>query len=183
MSNNKSNGYLEAGKIVSTHSFRGEVKILCWCDTPEFLAKFKTLYLDDKGVNKLTVKEARIFKNMLIAAFAESTTEDDAIKLKNKTVYIKKDDAELEDGAFFVQDLLGLPVYDFENASIKYGELADIFNNGASDIYVIRTEAVAEKSGKNKEVLVPNVPAFVKKVSLHEGIFITPIEGMFSEQT
>ena len=34
--------YLEAGKIVSTHGVRGEVKVLPWADSPEFLLKFKT---------------------------------------------------------------------------------------------------------------------------------------------
>ena len=37
--------YLEAGKIVSTHGIRGEVKVLPWADSPEFLTRFKTFYL------------------------------------------------------------------------------------------------------------------------------------------
>ena len=37
--------YLEAGKIVSTHGIKGEVKVLPWADSPEFLTKFKTFYL------------------------------------------------------------------------------------------------------------------------------------------
>ena len=35
--------YLEAGKIVNTHGVRGEVKIMPWADSPEFLQKIKTL--------------------------------------------------------------------------------------------------------------------------------------------
>ena len=37
--------YLETGKIVSTHGVKGEVKVLPWADSPEFLLKFKTFYL------------------------------------------------------------------------------------------------------------------------------------------
>ena len=37
--------YLETGKIVSTHGVRGEVKVLPWADSPDFLTKFKTFYL------------------------------------------------------------------------------------------------------------------------------------------
>ena len=37
--------YLEAGKIVSTHGIKGEVKVLPWADSPEFLTRFKTFYL------------------------------------------------------------------------------------------------------------------------------------------
>ena len=172
MENN--NKYLEAGKIINTHSFKGEVKIQSWCDTPEFLTQFKEVFLDDKGESKLTVKKIRATNNLLICAFEEVETEEAAIKLKNKIIYVNRDDAALEEGAFFIQDLIGLKVFDFNDRSVKYGELADIFSNGANDIYVIKTE-----KDKNSEVLVPNVSAFVKKVSLEDGIFITPIEGMF----
>ena len=41
--------YLEIGKITSTHGIKGEMRVQPWCDTPEFMKKFKTLYLDKKG--------------------------------------------------------------------------------------------------------------------------------------
>lgn len=40
--------YIEAGKIVNTHGVRGEVKIQVWLDSPEFMRRFKTLYIDSK---------------------------------------------------------------------------------------------------------------------------------------
>ena len=45
--------FLEAGEIVSTHGVRGEVKILSWGDTPEFLCAFDTVYLDGKPLRLL----------------------------------------------------------------------------------------------------------------------------------
>ena len=178
--------YIEAGKITSAHSFHGEVKIQSWCDTPEFLMRFKIFYLDEKGGSFLTVKKLRPAKNLVIASFEEIDSEEKANKFKNKTLYVKKDDANLDDGTFFISDMIGLPVFDF-NTGVKYGVLADIFNNGASDIYVVRTERL-DKNNKNIEALIPNVPAFVKKVNVgrgipdapfDEGVFVTPIEGMF----
>ena len=41
--------FLEAGEIVSTHGIQGEVKILPWADSPEFLLKFKEFYIDGKA--------------------------------------------------------------------------------------------------------------------------------------
>ena len=169
--------YIEAGKITSAHSFRGEVKIQSWCDTPEFLTQFKIFYLDEKGGSFLTVEKIKTTINLLIASFKEIDSEEAANKYKNRIIYIKKQDAELEDGTFFISDLIGLPVFDF-NTGEKYGVLSDVFNNGASDIYVVKTE-IKDKNNKHKEVLIPNVLAFVKKVSLDDGVFVTPIEGMF----
>ena len=172
--------YIEAGKITSAHSFHGEVKIQSWCDTPEFLLQFKIFYLDEKGGGFLTVEKIRPANNLLIASFKEIDSEEKALKYRNKILYIKKDDANLDEGTFFIGDMIGLPVFDF-NTGEKYGVLSDIFNNGASDIYVIRTDIieVVNKKSKVKEVLIPNVPEFVKKVSLDEGVFVTLIEGMF----
>ena len=169
--------YIEAGKITSAHSFRGEVKIQSWCDTPEFLAKFKVFYLDGEGGAFLTVEKIRTANNFIIASFKEIGSEKEAFEYKNKILYIKKQDAKLEKGAYFVSDMIGLPVFDFDTGE-KYGVLGDVFNSGASDIYVVKTEII-EKNNKNKEVLIPNVSVFVKKVNLDEGVFITPIEGMF----
>ena len=36
--------FLEIGKIVTTHGVVGEVKVYPWCDTPDFLTGFSTLY-------------------------------------------------------------------------------------------------------------------------------------------
>jgi len=169
--------YIKAGKITSAHSFNGEAKIQSWCDSPEFLLRFGVFYLDEEGKNPLVVEKIRGAGNMLIASFAGIDSEDAASKLKNKILYAKKQDANLEDGTYFVSDMIGLPVLGF-GTGIKYGILSDVFKSGAGDIYVVRTETI-EKNGKNREVMIPNVPAFVKKANLEEGIFVTPIEGMF----
>jgi len=166
--------YIEAGKITSPHSFRGELKIQVWCDSAEFLTRFKKLYLD--GGECLKVSKMRISKNTVIASFAGIENEADALNLKNKVVYIDKSEAELEEGAFFIADLLGLPVTDYDSGE-KYGVLADIFNNGASDIYVV--DCGLDANGKKREAMIPNVSEFIKKVSLEEGVFVAPIEGMF----
>ncbi len=56
--------FIEAGEIVNTHGVRGEVKIMPWTDTPEFLRKIKTLYVDGEAVRILA---SRIHKGALLA--------------------------------------------------------------------------------------------------------------------
>lgn len=54
--------YIEAGKIVNTHGVRGEVKIQVWLDSPEFMRRFKTLYIDSKpGQAPLIARSIRAF--------------------------------------------------------------------------------------------------------------------------
>ena len=191
--------YIEAGKITAAHSFKGEVKIQSWCDSAGFLTRFKAFYLDDAGKTCLNVSKIRVAnekENMLVASFDEIDSEEKAVRLRNKVIYIKKLDANLSEGTFFISDLIGLPVFDFDDTNKKYGVLSDVFSNGASDVYVVATDK-KDKNGKYTEVLIPNVPAFIKKVnagcgamispageigaSCKNGIYITPIEGMFDE--
>ena len=44
----------QIGVITSTHGVRGEVKVLPWADSPEFLSGFSKLYLD-KGADILDI--------------------------------------------------------------------------------------------------------------------------------
>ena len=59
--------YLEIGQIVSTHGIRGEVRINPWCNGPEFVKKFKTLYKDANGKDFFKVVSCRPHKNVAIA--------------------------------------------------------------------------------------------------------------------
>ena len=41
--------YLEAGRIVTTHGVRGEVKLELWCDGVDFLRKAGRVYATQQG--------------------------------------------------------------------------------------------------------------------------------------
>ena len=57
--------YLEIGKIVGTHALKGEVRVEPWCDSPEFIKKFKTLYFNG-GTQELSVESVKIHKTIAI---------------------------------------------------------------------------------------------------------------------
>ena len=89
--------------------------------------------------------------------------------MKNKILYAAREDFVLEEGDYFIADLIGLPVIHAETGHI-YGKLTEVINRGASDIYVVATEA--------GERMMPAVDEFVKLVDIEKGIFVCPIEGM-----
>jgi len=159
--------YLVAGKIVNTHGVRGEVRIQPWADSAAFLQGFDTLYIDEKPVKLFS---ARVHKSFLIAHFAGVTDINAAIALKNKLVYIRRADAKLPPGHFFIQDILGLPVVD--EAGLQVGILKEVLPRPGGDVYVI-----AEDDGTER--LVPDVPVFILEKNLDEGfIRVQLIEGM-----
>ena len=51
--------YLEAGKLVTTHGVRGELKAEVWCDDFEFFRGFEEFYLDSQGRTRVEVAQIR----------------------------------------------------------------------------------------------------------------------------
>ena len=163
--------YLECGKIINTHGVRGAVKLESWCNSPEELAALSRVFIKrGENMDCLTVTRASVFKQFVIAEIEEICDVDTAMALKNTVLYAAREDFDLEEGDYFIADLIGLPVIDAESGKL-YGTLADVVNRGASDIYVVNTP--------DGERMMPAVDEFVKRVDIDNGIYISPIEGMF----
>lgn len=161
------NRYLEAGKIVNTHGIAGEVKILPWADGPEFLLDFDTLYIDGQPVE---LKGARVHKNCVLAKLAGIDDINQAMKLRDKIVCIDREDVELEEGAFFLADLMGLEVREAETGKVL-GTIHDILTPPANNVYVVR--------GGEREYMIPAVPEFILKTNIDDGyLLVRLIEGM-----
>ena len=157
---------IEAGRIVNTHGVQGEVKIEVWLDSPQFLKSFKRLVLDSG--EELKVLGAKTHKGFLIARLEGVEDVNAAMALKNKAVSIRRSDAALPHGAFFLQDILGAKVVDEDGNEI--GVLQDVMETPASNIYVVRGET---------EHLIPAVPEFIKKTDAEAGVItVHLIEGM-----
>ena len=158
--------FLEAGKIVNTHGVRGEVKIQPWADSPDFLTGFKCLYIDGAPV---TVLSARVHKGCVIASLGGVADIDGAIRLQNKIVSIDRNDAPLEEGKYFIADIIGLRAVDAETGG-ELGTIAEVLTLPANDVYVIKGE---------REILIPAVPEFVVETNISEGyVMIRLIEGI-----
>ena len=158
--------YLEAGKLVSTHGIRGEVKLLPWADSPEFLLKFKTFYLEN-GARELSAESLRVQKSCLLIKFRGIDTVEQAQALRDKVLCIARDDPHIPAGTVFQADLIGLPVF---ADGKEIGTIREILSMPASEVWVVKGE---------KEYMIPNVKAFVPAVDLSLGhVDVNLIEGM-----
>ena len=87
--------FLEVGEIVNTHGVKGEVKIMPWADSPEFLCQFDTLYLDGKPVR---LRSVRTNKTLVLASLEGVDTVEAAMRLKGKVLSIDRTGVVLRDG-------------------------------------------------------------------------------------
>lgn len=162
--------YLEAGKIVTIHGIKGEVKIMPYTDTPELLAEFDRLFMG-KNYNEIVIRHSRVFKNMVIAKIEGVDTPEDAAKLRNKILFMHRDDLELDEDTYFIQDLIGVEVRDADSGFV-YGIISDVMQTGANDVYAVK--------GADREYLIPAIADVVISTDIDSNIMlIRPLEGLF----
>lgn len=158
--------FIEAGRIINTHGVAGEVKIEVWLDSPKFFKSFKSLYL--KNGEELKVVSTKTHKGFIIAKLEGIDDINAAMRLKGKDVSIRRSDAALPRGAFFLQDIIGATVVE-ENGR-EVGKLVEIMERPASNIYVVKGA---------EEHLIPAVPEFIMSTDAEAGIItVRLIEGM-----
>lgn len=134
--------FLEIGKIVTTHGVVGEVKVYPWCDTPDFLTGFSTLYFH-KGKDPVLVQQARVHKNMVLLKLQGTDTLEAAQALRNQILYADRADMPLEEGEYFIQDLIGLTVVDADTGE-EYGTLSDVSDRGKRRISYLQTGRIGK---------------------------------------
>ena len=156
--------FLEAGKIVSTHGVRGEVKILPWADDADFLVGLPRVFVAGR---EYAVQHSRVQKTCVLMKLAGIDDVDTAAKFREQVVCIHRDDVELPEGSVFIADLIGLRVIaDGE----EIGKVTDILSMPGNDVYVVTG---------SREYLIPAVPEFILERNLEEGfVRVKLIEGM-----
>lgn len=165
--------FLEVGKFVGTHGVRGMVRIQPWSDDGAFLAQFKNFYLEI-GKTKIEMSKIAPHGNVVIARIKGVNTIEDAEKLRGQVLYLKRDDARLPKGRYFVSEIIGANVFDADTNALL-GTLTDVSPTGANDVWHI------EKDGK--EYLVPAIPDVIVSVDINtDTVTIRPLKGIFDDE-
>jgi len=144
---------LTEGVLAGSHGVRGELKLRVLTDQPDHLATVKHVFVGEppKPMRLLGVRE---HGDLLLIRLEGITTPEQAKELSGKTVKIRATDARpLEDGEYFLFQLIGLAVED--EAGTPVGTVSDLIETGAHDVLVI-----APANG-GQDILVPNHPEYV----------------------
>ena len=165
---------LKVGKIVNTHSLKGEVKVISSTDFEEQRFEKGTELLITRGnqvVKEVTVESYRTHKNNLLVKFVGIDSIEEAEKLKNLQIKIDSDNiGELEENEFYFHEIIGCEVFDENGKSLC--EISEILTPGANDVWVI-------KSQNGKEILIPYIEDVVKKIDVeNKKIDIEVMEGL-----
>lgn len=157
---------LEAGEIVTTHGVRGEIKVLPWADSPDFLCEFKRVRI---GGTEYKVESCRVQKTCNLIKLAGVDTMEAAQALRGRTIEVYRDDAP--DGLIFATELIGMDVV---SNGLPVGKITDVLDYPGNKVYVVTGEY---------EYMIPAVGAFVLSTDLENNIMqVKIIEGMRSDE-
>ncbi|WDV47671.1 ribosome maturation factor RimM [Clostridiaceae bacterium M8S5] len=158
---------IRVGKIINTHGIKGFVKVLPLTSDINRYDDLKEVYVDSM---KLQLESVWYKKDVVMVKFKEYNNINDVLCFKDKYITIdEKDLKKLEEDEYFIFDLVGLKVYLLGGEYL--GEVVDVLQPGANDVYVVKTE--------ESEVLLPAVKDIVKEINIKEKkIIVDPIEGM-----
>ena len=158
--------YLEAGQIVTTHGVRGEMKVLPWADSPDFLMEFDRVRIDGKEYN---VESCRIQKSCNLLKLEGIDTMEAAQAMHGKTLEIYREDADPD--IIFAAELIGIEVYQDD---LLIGKLVDVLDYPGNKVYVVKGE---------KEYMIPAVKAFVLSTDMDcNRMQVKLIEGMATNE-
>ena len=167
--------HLEAGKIVGSHGINGELRVQSWCKDSETFCTLKTLFYDELGATPVKVLRSRVHKNIVLLTLEGVDSVSKADTIRNKILYLCRDDLKLSANEYFIEDLIGLDVFDADTNE-QLGKLTDVSFTGANDVYHIYS------GSKKKEYLIPAIKDVVIKTDIDGGkMIIRPLRGIFDE--
>ncbi len=144
--------YLVVGFLRRAHGLQGEMIMDLHTDFPERFRSGRKLFVGEE-YKVMTVESVRSHAKGMLIKFKGIETPEDTAQFRNQWVYVKASEVPaLPEGQIYQHELFGFKVVD-ENEN-PLGELVEIIETGANDVYVVRDES-------GKEILLPAIPSVI----------------------
>lgn len=157
------------GEVVRPFGNKGEVKIALLTELQDRFRGLESVLIVKRGKSPFLreIEGARYIKrNWAILRFKDFSFKDAKEIVGSKICIPKKDRPRLEEGRFWIDEIVGLRVYTKEGRFL--GRVVDVFQTGANDVYVIEGD-----------ILIPAIREVVKKIDLcDKRMVIDPFEGL-----
>ncbi|TET49254.1 MAG: 16S rRNA processing protein RimM [Anaerolineales bacterium] len=156
--------YLIVGRVLRPHGVKGELRVQILTAYPERLAQHSLFYLRRAGardpIEGRKVERQRRNKQALLLKLEGCDDRNAAEAMRGMLVQIPIEDAvPLDDGEHYLYQLVGLSVE--TEAGENLGEVVDVIETGANDVYVVR--------GPDGELLIPAVEDVVRELDVESG--------------
>ncbi|RME50363.1 MAG: 16S rRNA processing protein RimM [Caldilineae bacterium] len=156
--------FLVIGQIVKPHGVRGEVLVKVLTDFPERFETMQTVLVGKVGAGRRYTVESRRWHKGMVLLHLKGIADRNAAEIL-RGLYLQIPIAEampLEPGVYYHHQLLGLAVLTDDGTLL--GELVDILETGANDVYIVQ--------GPQGEILLPATEEVIRTIDLNAGQMI-----------
>ena len=153
---------VKIGKIAKPHGVRGTLKVLPLTDDKTRYNKLRKTYIQTRhGIKEFDILAVRYQDKFVLLDLVgiETMTEAEGY-IGNYIAIEKKDRMPLDKNTYYIEDLIGLNVYEEET---YLGKLTDVMQPGSNDVYIITLE-------DGKELLLPAIKSVILEVDIDLGL-------------
>ena len=151
-------GRIVIGRVGAPHGIRGDLRIIPLTDFPERFIALREVMVGDELLHIEQMKPQG--KNILMR-FREYGVREEAQRLTGQLLTVTRAEAApLDEGEYYVFDIVGLTVYDEEGHEL--GTVENVLKTGSNDVYVVRAE-------DGREILIPALRAVVLAIDVPGG--------------
>ena len=113
--------YLEIGQIVNTFGIKGIIKVKSFSENINRFDKLETVILkNNQGLKEYNIEEVKYHKGMVLIKLEGIETVEQAELLRGSYLLVDREKEEpLEEGTYYIVDLLGLDVYTDEGEILR----------------------------------------------------------------
>lgn len=164
---------VKVGQITSPIGIKGEVRVFSYMDEITRFFDFEKIYVGESLDRHYTPEKIRFDKGLAVIKFKEVPDRNTSETMRGLNLYVSKDEYELSEDSYYLEDLLGCTVVSDEGKEL--GILKNVIQNSSQDVYEIEKK-------NHKSFLVPAVHEFVKDVDVeNKKIVLHLIEGLTDE--
>jgi 16S rRNA processing protein RimM len=155
--------FITVARVVKTQGRRGEIGVDLLTDFPERFEPGRRVYAlaENSTRRELQIEDVWPHKGMLILKFVGIDSLTDAEMLKRNQIQVPlAERKKLEDGSWYVSDLVGCTVTDNGR---EIGIVADVeFGAGEAPLLIVRGMTT------NQEHMIPLAEPFTKRVDIEQ---------------
>ena len=164
-------GFVEIGLLIGPHGIKGEVKVKSFTEIPENLLLYEEFFLGLE-TKPIKLRLVRKIKQNLLCVVEDIKTRNEAEKLKNLIIYVKRENLPiLNDDEFYHRDLLNFDVYNLERHDLGFVTSFNDFGGGL----------LIEVEKNKKRFYLPIGKPFLKDINYRDKEVILNIDSSFLE--
>lgn len=167
---------ITVAEILRPHGRKGDLRLRLHTDHPETLLEADRVFVGRDQIEPVGVEKIRLHKDIYLMKLMGIDTIDDAEGLRGFPVMLPRHElVPLEEGEFFLHDLVGLNVLDRKGADV--GRTVSIMETGGTPVLVV-------DSRDHGEVLIPFSGQSVDRVDLENGLlYLKDLSGLLELNT